>query len=247
MPVHLGSMGESIKTVIARNAGRMQPGDVYVLNDPYNGGTHLPDVTVVMPVFADAGDEDPVLRRRARPPRRHRRHHARLDAARLAHRAKRKACSSTTSSSSRAAACARPSCARCSRRRAIRRATPTRTSPTCAPRSRPARRAAKSLSAWSRTSAWPRVRAYMRHVQDNAEESVRRAIGALTDGDFDYAMDGGAVIRVRIAVDRATAERDGRLHRYERRARDATSTRRRPSCTPRCSTSSAPWSTTTSR
>ncbi len=55
MPVHLGSMGESIKTVIARNAGRMKPGDVYVLNDPYNGGTHLPDVTVITPVFGARG------------------------------------------------------------------------------------------------------------------------------------------------------------------------------------------------
>ena len=51
MPVHLGSMSESIKTVIARNGGRVQPGDVYALNDPYHGGTHLPDVTVVTPVF----------------------------------------------------------------------------------------------------------------------------------------------------------------------------------------------------
>src|SRR4051812_39485624 len=52
MPVHLGSMGESIKTVIRKNAGKMKPGDVYVLNDPYNGGTHLPDVTVITPVYA---------------------------------------------------------------------------------------------------------------------------------------------------------------------------------------------------
>ena len=51
MPVHLGSMGESIKTVIRENAGRMSPGDVYVLNDPYHGGTHLPDVTVITPVY----------------------------------------------------------------------------------------------------------------------------------------------------------------------------------------------------
>ncbi|HET7795084.1 MAG TPA: hydantoinase/oxoprolinase family protein, partial [Rhizobacter sp.] len=57
MPVHLGSMSESIKTVIQGHAGRMQRGDVYVLNDPYHGGTHLPDVTVVTPVFADEGDE----------------------------------------------------------------------------------------------------------------------------------------------------------------------------------------------
>ena len=53
MPVHLGSMSESIKTVIERNP-RMQPGDVYVLNDPYHGGTHLPDVTVVTPVYLEA-------------------------------------------------------------------------------------------------------------------------------------------------------------------------------------------------
>ena len=51
MPVHLGSMGESIKTVVRENAGRMMPGDVYVLNDPYHGGTHLPDVTVITPVY----------------------------------------------------------------------------------------------------------------------------------------------------------------------------------------------------
>jgi 5-oxoprolinase (ATP-hydrolysing) len=50
MPVHLGSMSESIKTVIERNPA-MQRGDVYVLNDPYHGGTHLPDVTVVTPVY----------------------------------------------------------------------------------------------------------------------------------------------------------------------------------------------------
>src|SRR3712207_3349847 len=51
MPVHLGSMGESIKTVIQKNRGKMSPGDVYVLNDPYHGGTHLPDVTVITPVY----------------------------------------------------------------------------------------------------------------------------------------------------------------------------------------------------
>jgi 5-oxoprolinase (ATP-hydrolysing) len=59
MPVHLGSMGESIQTVIKENAGRMAPGDVYVLNDPYHGGTHLPDVTVITPVFL--GQETPLF------------------------------------------------------------------------------------------------------------------------------------------------------------------------------------------
>ena len=54
MPVHLGSMGESIKTVIRENAGTMRPGDVFVLNDPYHGGTHLPDITVITPVYLAA-------------------------------------------------------------------------------------------------------------------------------------------------------------------------------------------------
>ncbi len=51
MPVHLGSMGESVRTIIDRRAGTMRDGDVFVLNAPYNGGTHLPDVTVIAPVF----------------------------------------------------------------------------------------------------------------------------------------------------------------------------------------------------
>ena len=53
IPVHLGSMSESIQTVIRDNAGQMSPGDVYVLNDPYHGGTHLPDITVITPVYLD--------------------------------------------------------------------------------------------------------------------------------------------------------------------------------------------------
>ncbi|HEX7650959.1 MAG TPA: hydantoinase/oxoprolinase family protein, partial [Noviherbaspirillum sp.] len=57
IPVHLGSMGESIKTIIRENAGKMQQGDVFMLNDPYHGGTHLPDVTVITPVFDQAGKQ----------------------------------------------------------------------------------------------------------------------------------------------------------------------------------------------
>jgi len=60
MPVHLGSMGESIQTVIRRNQGNMRPGDVYVLNDPYHGGTHLPDITVITPVYLE-GHAAPVF------------------------------------------------------------------------------------------------------------------------------------------------------------------------------------------
>ena len=55
MPVHLGSMGESVKTIIRERGRKMQPGDVYALNAPYNGGTHIPDVTVITPMFDDGG------------------------------------------------------------------------------------------------------------------------------------------------------------------------------------------------
>ncbi|MFN4169111.1 MAG: hydantoinase/oxoprolinase family protein, partial [Pannonibacter phragmitetus] len=57
MPVHLGSMDRSVETVIKLNQGQIRPGDVFALNAPYNGGTHLPDITVVSPVFDDAGKE----------------------------------------------------------------------------------------------------------------------------------------------------------------------------------------------
>src|SRR3546814_351558 len=57
MPVHLGSMSESVMTVIRENAHGMKPGDVYALNDPYHGGTHLPDITVITPVFNDEGTQ----------------------------------------------------------------------------------------------------------------------------------------------------------------------------------------------
>ena len=57
MPVHLGSMGESVQAIIKGNLGKMHPGDVYIVNSPYNGGTHLPDVTAVTPVFSDDGQE----------------------------------------------------------------------------------------------------------------------------------------------------------------------------------------------
>ncbi len=66
MPVHLGSMGESIKTVVRENAATMRPGNVYVLNDPYHGGTHLPDITVITPVYLDRGAG--ATERRAGPP-----------------------------------------------------------------------------------------------------------------------------------------------------------------------------------
>ncbi len=86
MPVHLGSMGESVESVIRAHqtpdgGTDMQPGDVYVLNAPYNGGTHLPDITVVTPVFDEAGKSIIFYVASPRPSCRYRRPHAGLDAA----------------------------------------------------------------------------------------------------------------------------------------------------------------------
>ncbi len=92
MPVHLGSMSESIRTVIDRNP-QMRNGDVYVLNDPYHGGTHLPDITVVTPVYLDAArSQARFLRGIARSSCGHRRHHAGLDAAVLRAALTKRAC-----------------------------------------------------------------------------------------------------------------------------------------------------------
>ena len=92
VPVHLGSMGESVATVIRENAGSIRPGDVFMLNAPFNGGTHLPDVTVDHAGLRRGGRNHPVLYRLARPSRRYRRQDARLLAAGLARRSRRKAC-----------------------------------------------------------------------------------------------------------------------------------------------------------
>ncbi len=129
MPVHLGSMGESIKTVIRENAGTMHPGDVYVLNDPYHGGTHLPDITVITPVY---------LARRPSPrsmsaaaatmptsaaPRR-------VRCRRFPPVSKKRACRSTTSSWWTGACCTRPRCWRCCKAASTPAATRSKTWPT---------------------------------------------------------------------------------------------------------------------
>jgi hypothetical protein len=89
------------------------------------------------------------------------------------------------------------------------------------------------------------VLAYMRHVQDNAEASVRRVIGSLTDGACTYPLDDGSEIRVAITVDREGARRRS-TSPAPARSTPATTTRRRPSRRPRCYMSSARWSAATS-
>jgi 5-oxoprolinase (ATP-hydrolysing) len=201
MPVHLGSMSESIKTVMSRNAGTMRPGDVFALNDPYHGGTHLPDVTAVMPVFDAAGAE--ILFYVAA-----RGHHADIggltpgsmppgsrtideegvlldnfklvEAGRMREtelRALLLGALYPARNPNQNLADLRAQIAACEKGR-------------------------EELLHMVAHFGLDVVRAYMRHVQDNAEENVRRAICALKPGVFELAMDSGALIRVRVDVDR---------------------------------------------
>jgi 5-oxoprolinase (ATP-hydrolysing) len=224
MPVHLGSMGESIKTVIRENAGTMQPGDVYVLNDPYHGGTHLPDITVITPVYLGAAARAAVLCGQPRPPCRHRRHHAGLDAAVLhAHRRGGRADRQRQAGGTRAC-CARPRCWPCCKAAPTPAATRSRTWPTCGPDRRQRERRAGTAPMVDQFGL-DVVQAYMRHVQDNAEESVRRVITRLKDGRFSCrwttARRSSVAVRVDTAEDRSadidftgtSAQQDQQLQR----------------------------------
>jgi 5-oxoprolinase (ATP-hydrolysing) len=201
MPVHLGSMGDCVTAILRKHGDEMAPGDAFVTNAPYDGGTHLPDVTVVTPVFVDKVRAFFVAARG---------HHADIggitpgsmppfsrdiseegvlfDGIRMVGRGKfaearlrdvltggkypaRNPDQNIADLKAQAAACAKG-----------------------------ARELQRACAQYGRET----VTAYMRHVQDNAEESVRRVIGALKDGSFKHPMDGGAEICVKVTVDRAT-------------------------------------------
>jgi 5-oxoprolinase (ATP-hydrolysing) len=233
MPVHLGSMGEAVKTIIDRRTGTMRRGDVFVLNAPYNGGTHLPDVTVIAPVFLDSPPfprrrESSVVDETTLGPRLRggddgdddtpeffvasRGHHADIggitpgsmppDSTRVEEEgvlldnvqlvaegrfleAELRAILSSGEYPSRNVgqnlADLRAQVAACAK-------------------------GAEELVKMVAHFGLPVVRAYMRHVQDNAEEAVRRVLDVLKDGHFEYEMDSGARIVVTIAIDKTRRE-----------------------------------------
>ncbi|MGA8031891.1 MAG: hydantoinase B/oxoprolinase family protein, partial [Casimicrobiaceae bacterium] len=204
MPVHLGSMGESVKTIIGRRSGTMKPGDVFVLNAPYNGGTHLPDVTVIAPVFLTSGEGGhPEFYVASRG------HHADIggitpgsmppasthvdEEGVLLDNVQLVAQGRFLEDEMRAILTGgRYPVRNVEQNLADLRAQVA----ACA-------KGADELAKMIGHFGLPVVRAYMKHVQDNAEEAVRRVVGALRDGEFAYEMDSGAVIRVAIRVDRA--------------------------------------------
>ncbi|HEX6691806.1 MAG TPA: hydantoinase B/oxoprolinase family protein, partial [Burkholderiales bacterium] len=200
MPVHLGSMGESIKTVIRLNAGKMKPGDVYVLNAPYNGGTHLPDVTVITPVF---GGEEILFYVGSRG------HHADIGGI-------------TPGSMPPGSKVVEEEGVLIDNFLLVQagRFREAEARALLASGRYPVRNVEQNIAdlraqiaANEKGVQEPRrmvehfgldvVRAYMGHVQDNAEESVRRVIDVLKDGSFELPLDNGAVIKVKITIDRA--------------------------------------------
>jgi 5-oxoprolinase (ATP-hydrolysing) len=206
MPVHLGSMGESIKTVIRENRATMRPGDVYVLNDPYHGGTHLPDVTVITPVYlgsdsnfsarplfyvgsrghhADIGGTTPG----SMPPfsTRIEEEGVQIDNFKLVD-------------------------AGVLREQEMLALLASGTYPSRNPEQNLGdlkaqiaanEKGVQELRRMVEQFGLDVVQAYMRHVQDNAEESVRRVITRLQDGAFTLPLDNGARIQVAIRVDAA--------------------------------------------
>ncbi|MCL4748090.1 MAG: hydantoinase B/oxoprolinase family protein, partial [Burkholderiaceae bacterium] len=205
MPVHLGSMGASVQAVMRDNAGRLAAGDVYVLNDPYAGGTHLPDITVITPVFSEAGN-DILFYVGSRG------HHADVGGTtpgsmpadstviddegvlitnfRLVERGRIREHELRELLAG----------ARHPARNVEQNVADLRAQIAANEKGR------EELLRMVRHFGLDTVRAYMGHVQDNAEESVRRVIAALSDGSFELRLDNEAVIRVAIAVDRERRE-----------------------------------------
>jgi 5-oxoprolinase (ATP-hydrolysing) len=206
IPVHLGSMGESIRRVIdTRAAGRdgraIRRGDAYVLNDPYRGGTHLPDITVIVPVFY--GDEaEPSAFVAARG------HHA--DIGGIAPGSMPP--DSTTIDQEGVLIDNELLVDEGHFRELEMRAlltsgewparNPDRNISDLKAQLAACTRGAEGLVQTARDYGPKVVAAYMGHVLANAEESVRRLLGRLDDGEFDYEMDNGAHVKVRISVDK---------------------------------------------
>ena len=207
IPVHLGSMGESIKTIIRNNAATMRKGDVYMLNDPYNGGTHLPDITVITPAF-DASGREVLFYVGSRG------HHADVGGI-------------TPGSMPPDSTEVEQEGVLINNFQLVRegRLLEQETIALLSSGRYPARNIQQNLADLQAQIAANQkgvdellkmvghfglevVRAYMRHVQDNAEEAVRRVVTALRDSSYEYRLDNGAVIKVAIRVNHAERTAD---------------------------------------
>jgi 5-oxoprolinase (ATP-hydrolysing) len=209
MPVHLGSMGESIQTVILENAGRMQPGDVYVLNDPYHGGTHLPDVTVITPVFLD-DSEQPVFYVGSRG------HHADVGGLTpgsmppFSTRIEEEGVQIRNFKLVHAGQLREAEMVALLQSGTYPSRNPQQNMADLKAQIAANEKGVQELRRMVDQFGLDVVQAYMKHVQDNAEESVRRVITRLKDGQFTLPLDNGAQIQVavRVRADERSAEID---------------------------------------
>ncbi|MEM7170723.1 MAG: hydantoinase B/oxoprolinase family protein [Pseudomonadota bacterium] len=206
MPVHLGSMSESIRAIIRQRTATMSSGDVFMLNAPYNGGTHLPDITVITPVFDEAGGA--VLFYVAS-----RGHHADIGGI-------TPGSMPPDSRSVEEEGVLIDNFLMVDKGRFLEDETMALLGSGPYPARNPAQNIAdlkaqiaanqKGVEELRRMVAHyslPTVHAYMGHVQDNAEEQVRRVLDVLQDGDFTYPLDpregeDQAAVRVSISIDK---------------------------------------------
>ncbi|MDY0871289.1 hydantoinase B/oxoprolinase family protein [Dongia rigui] len=205
MPVHLGSMGESVESVIGTHATKdggtdMRPGDVYVLNAPYNGGTHLPDITVVTPVFDDGGSR--ILFYVAS-----RGHHADIGGLTPG---SMPPYSRTVEEEGVLIDNVKLVDQGVMLEKEMRKLLASGKYPARNPDQNIAdlgaqiaanEKGVQELHRMVAQFSLPVVDAYMGHVKANAAEQVRRVLDRLTDGSFAYEMDDGAVIKVAVTVD----------------------------------------------
>lgn len=216
IPVHLGSMGTSVKEVIRRRGPRMRPGDTYAVNDPYHGGTHLPDVTVITPVFDTTrltGTESDTEGASAYDPKilfyvASRGHHAEIGG--IAPGSMPAGSRTIEEEGVLFDNWLLSENGRFREEETLRLLTEA-PYPSRNPKTNLADLRAQIAANHKGVDEVGRmiqdygldvVQAYMRHVQDNAEEAVRRVVGDLADGDYAYETDSGAVIRVAVRVDR---------------------------------------------
>ena len=205
MPVHLGSMGDSVRTVMDKWAGSargIHAGDTFVLNNPFAGGTHLPDVTVVTPVFVDGSAPSFWVAARGHqadiggitpgsmPPdsRSITQEGVLIDNILLIDQG------NFLEAEMLALLGSGPWPAR----------DPARCIGDLKAQTAACTRGAQALVALCQSEGEPVVAAFMCHVQDNAEEAVRDAISRLTDGERSVEMDNGAYIKVTVRIDPAS-------------------------------------------
>ncbi len=201
VPVHLGSMSETVRQILRQNRGNIKPGDVFAMNDPYNGGTHLPDVTVITPIFDGAG-QDIICTVASRG------HHADiggktpgsappdsrtiydegvvLNNVLLVEKAQIRGQHMRALLGSGDYPC-----------RNIEQNMADLSAQVAANET-----GVRQIRAIIRQYGLETIQAYMSHVQDNAEASVRSVIDVLKDCSFVYPLDGGSQIKVAIIIDR---------------------------------------------